>query len=95
MSAVVDDLEKAAQGLDANTDSQADPELLRISKACQDLSGELLELLDKLQKKHGGMWHNIATTWAILRKQDAVRSMENRLDKYRSQIQLRLTFLIL
>jgi hypothetical protein len=94
ISAGLNDLQLCTEALDSSLDSKADAELLTISKACQDLSRELLLELKKLDKGPG-TWQKVSSTWAILRKQKTVQSMETRLDRYRSQIQLRLQFLIL
>lgn len=95
IAAVVGDLEKAARALDTNSEIKCDPELMRTLKDCQGLSHELLEELDKLKKKHGGVWESFAKAWVVLIKQKNVTSMMNRLDKYRQQIQFRMISLLL
>ncbi|KAK1770255.1 hypothetical protein QBC33DRAFT_487373 [Phialemonium atrogriseum] len=94
ITAIVNDLEKAARSLDIIPEAKNDHELVKVSKDCQGLSRELLEELDKLKNKHGGVWGSLAAAWAVLRKQKNVISMENRLDKYRRQVQLRLLILL-
>jgi len=95
IAAVAEDLQKVSQGLYTLPEAKNDAELVAVAKDCVALSRDLLRELDGLEKKHGGVWQSFAKACAVLRKQKGVVAMENRLDKYRQQIQLRLSFLLL
>ncbi|RYP03939.1 hypothetical protein DL764_004773 [Monosporascus ibericus] len=93
-SIVARDLEEVADGLKGDPTKIKDPKLIEISTKCHSLSQDLLKLLGKLQAKDGSRRQSFKAAWAVMRKQSDVKKIEERLDHYRSEIGLRLLFLI-
>ncbi|RYP51952.1 hypothetical protein DL768_002828 [Monosporascus sp. mg162] len=94
VSIVARDLEGVADGLKGDPQKINDPKLIEISTKCHSLSQDLLKLLGKLQTKDGSRRQSFKAAWAVMRKQSDVKKLEERLDHYRSEIGLRLLFLI-
>ncbi|RYP56283.1 hypothetical protein DL771_012070 [Monosporascus sp. 5C6A] len=94
VSIVARDLEEVADGLKGDPQKIKDPKLIEISTRCHSLSQDLLKLLGKLQAKDGSRRQSFKAAWAAMRKQSDVKKIEERLDQYRSEIELRLLFLL-
>lgn len=94
-SVVVSDLQRVTADLQAHQLSSTDQELITLSNKCNDLSGELLQLLHKFLPKTPGKWQSFVAACRILRKQKEAASMEASLDRYRQQIAERLLWLLL
>ncbi|KAL2449198.1 hypothetical protein ABEF95_016066 [Exophiala dermatitidis] len=77
-----------------HTDNKHSKALCDLAKKCSVLSAELLQLLGKLQ--HGekrSKWRNIKVGVKSVWKRSEIASIEQRLDKYRSEFILRLIFM--
>ncbi|KAK7757552.1 hypothetical protein SLS62_000567 [Diatrype stigma] len=94
---VTQDLEEVAsrlQGLHGHPQQVSDCQLVEISKGCHVLSQELMALLRKIQAKDGSRRESFKAAWAAMQSQSDVKKMKERLDQYRSEITLRLLFLL-
>jgi hypothetical protein len=69
--------------------------LSTLASECQELSGELVTLLEKLKITAGSSkWKSVKVTLHSMWKKGDVVELERRLDKYRSQILLRLVLML-
>lgn len=91
---VVQDLEEVTSRLRADPQKINDRKLIEISENCYTLSQDLGRLLGKLRAKDGSRRASFKASWAVMRKQSDVKRMEERLDRYRSEIELRLLSII-
>jgi len=97
ISTVVDDLERATDGLisDIEGKTKNEKELCKLADKCHDLSQDLSKILKKLQvSEKGSKWQSFTVKVASMRKEKEIASIEDRLDKYRSQILVRLNFML-
>jgi hypothetical protein len=97
ISTVISDLQEVTEGLycDFKAGSKHEKALYKLSKDCLNLSRDLLKILEKLRVKEGdSKWQSLKTTWASMRKEKAVASVEKRLGDYRMQIVLRLNLML-
>jgi hypothetical protein len=97
ISTVVDDLERVTDGLisDFEGKTKHEKELCKLADKCHDLSQDLLKLLKKLQVSEKiSKWKSLKVKVASMRKEKEIASIEDRLDKYRSQILIRLNFML-
>lgn len=94
ISVVTRDLEEVTDKLNVDPRKLGDPKLIEISKKCHALSQDLSKLLRKLQAKDDSRRESFKAAWAVMRKQSDVKKLEERLDRYRSEIELRLLSLI-
>lgn len=92
---VISDLQRVTADLRAHQLASTDPDLVKLSNNCHDLSGELLQLLHKFLPKTPGKWQSFVAACRILRRQKEAASLEANLDKYRQQISERLIWLLL
>lgn len=92
---VVGDLRRVAGTLKQNTEATGDEELAALSRSCYDLSGELIDLLQRFLPKGPGRWQAFTAACLVFRKQKDVKVLEERLDRYRQQISQRLILLLL
>lgn len=97
VSIVTQDLEEVTsklQGLHVHPQQVGDPKLVEIAKECHALSQGLVELLGKIPAKDGSRRESFKAAWAAMQSQSDVKKMKKRLDLYRSEITLRLLFLL-
>jgi hypothetical protein len=97
ISTVVDDLERATDGLisDVEGKTKNEKELCKLADKCHDLSQDLLKILKKLQvSEKNSKWQSLKVKVASVRKEKEIASIEDRLDRYRSQILIRLNFML-
>lgn len=97
ISTIVDDLERVTDGLisDAEGKTKHEKELCKLADKCHDLSQDLSNILKKLQvSEKSSKWQSLKVKFASMRKEKEIASIEDRLDKYRSQIIIRLNFML-
>jgi hypothetical protein len=71
-----------------------DKALVALSQKCHNLSKELLNLLKSLQAKPGSTRGSMKVAWKSWRKKDEITSIRSRLNEYRSQILLEISYLL-
>jgi hypothetical protein len=75
--------------------SQHEQALNMLASQCQELSGELVTLLEKLKSTAGiSKWKSVKVALHSMWKKGDVAELERRLDKYRSHILLRLVLML-
>jgi hypothetical protein len=97
INTVVNDLERVTDGLisDIEGKTKHEKELCKLADKCHDLSQDLSKILKKLQiSEKNSKWQSLRVKIASMRKEKEIASIENRLDKYRSQILVRLNFML-
>jgi hypothetical protein len=97
ISTIVDDLERATDGLisDVEGKTKNEKELCKLADKCHDLSQDLLKILKQLQvSEKNSKWQSLKVKVASMRKEKEIASIEGRLDRYRSQILVRLNFML-
>jgi len=97
ISTVLNDLERVTDGLctDVKGKTKHEKELCKLADKCHNLSQDLAKILKKLQvTEKNSKWQSLKVKWASMRNEKEVASIENRLDRYRSQILLRLNFML-
>lgn len=94
---VIDDLEKVTEDLspDLELKTKHGKALFQLAEKCNQLSKVLSRILKKLQAgDKDSKWQSLKVKLASLRKEKEVASIEKRLDQYRSQIIIRLNFML-
>jgi hypothetical protein len=97
INTVIEDLEKVTDGLisDLEGKTKHEKELCNLADNCQKLSKHLSGILTKLQvSERNSKWQSLKVKIASMRKEKEIASIEDRLDKYRSQILVRLNFML-
>ena len=97
ISTVVNDLERATDGLisDVEGKTKNEKELCNLADKCHELSQDLSKILKKLQaSEKNSKWLSLKVKVASMRKEKEIASIEDRLDRYRSQILVRLNFML-
>ena len=97
VSEVISDLKDAAKDLTKVPPGRSEQQkaLHRLSASCQELGIELRTILERLSTSPGeSKWTSVRVALCSMRKEGKVAEMESRLDKYRSQILLRLTQIV-
>jgi hypothetical protein len=62
---------------------------------CRKLSDEILKVLNKLQSKNPHQkWASLRVAWTSMRKKEQLVSMETRLNRYRSEILVRISIMM-
>jgi hypothetical protein len=94
---VVNDLRKATEQLSIRRTGTSDNEkaLNMLASECQELSDNLLKLLEKLRvTAENSKWKNAKVFLRSMWEKEKVAEMESRLTKYRSQILYRLVLIL-
>jgi hypothetical protein len=66
-----------------------------LAEKCQELSNELVTLLENLSITPGSsLWKSARVTLRNMRKKGKVADLENRLDKYRSEMLVRIVLML-
>jgi hypothetical protein len=94
---VVDDLQEITEGLthDLKGKTQNEKKLCKLADNCYDLSQELSKILKELRvAEKNTKWQSLKVKWASMRKEKEMASIEKRLNDYRSQILIRLNFML-
>jgi chromosome segregation ATPase len=97
ISTVVNDLERATDRLisDVEGKTKNEKELCNLADKCHELSQDLSKILKKLQaSEKSSKWLSLKVKVASMRKEKEIASIEDRLDRYRSQILVRLNFML-
>jgi hypothetical protein len=97
ISTVVKDLERATDRLisDVEGKTKNERELCKLADKCHELSQDLSKILKKLQaSEKNSKWLSLKVKVASMRKEKEIASIEDRLDRYRSQILVRLNFML-
>jgi hypothetical protein len=97
INTVVNDLERVTDGLisDFEVKTKNEKELCKLADKCHDLSQDLSKILKKLQVlEKNSKWRSLRVKIASMRKEKEIASIEDRLDRYRSQILVRLNFML-
>ncbi|KAH0545108.1 hypothetical protein FGG08_000720, partial [Glutinoglossum americanum] len=97
ISTVLKDLQETTEGLhsDLKTDNKYAKQLSKLAKNCLGLSRELTTILEKLRvKERNSRWQAVKATWASMRKEKVVASIEKRLGEYRAGIVLCLNLML-
>jgi hypothetical protein len=97
INTVVNDLERVTDGLisDVEGKTKHEKELCKLADKCHNLSQDLSKILKKLQiSEENSKWKSLKVKIASMRKEKEIASIENRLDKYRSQILVRVNFML-
>lgn len=75
--------------------SEHEEALKKLAEECKQVSQELVKLLDKLTTNPGcSLWTSARVSLRSMRKKGEVVDLENKLDKYRSQILMRLVLIL-
>jgi uncharacterized protein Yka (UPF0111/DUF47 family) len=93
ISEIIDDLEDTAAELSKWPPGKSNHEkdLRQLSVSCQELAQRLINLLARLTTTPGkSKWMSVKVALRSMRKDGEVEELEKQLDKYRSQILLRL-----
>jgi hypothetical protein len=93
ISEIISDLNDAAEQLRKCPPSKSNHEnaLHQLSAPCQELAQRLINLLTRLSTTPGkSKWMSVKVVLRSMRKNGEVEELEKSLDKYRSQILLRL-----
>jgi hypothetical protein len=93
ISEIISDLKDAAEQLRKCPPSKSNHEkaLHQLSAPCQELAQRLINLLTRLSTTPGkSKWMSVRVVLRSMRKDGEVEELEKSLDKYRSQILLRL-----
>ncbi|KAH6694283.1 hypothetical protein BKA61DRAFT_662945 [Leptodontidium sp. MPI-SDFR-AT-0119] len=97
VSTILEDLQEVTEGLhsDLKVGGKHAKQLSKLAKNCLDLSRDLAKILEKLRvKERKSTWQAVKVTWASMRKEKEVASIEKRLGDYRSEIILRLNMML-
>lgn len=85
--------EKLEPGVDPSSLTSEEADLVNLSDKCRRIANELLLVLEDLQNSKTSRWSSfraaLRSTWA----QDRIDDMARKLESYRSQLILRLTFM--
>lgn len=98
LSTILTDLREVTDGLhsDPSISSKYGTQLSKLARNCIELSRDLMKILENLRvKEKNSKWQAVKVTWASMRKEKAVASIEKRLADYRSEIILRLNVMLL
>jgi hypothetical protein len=69
--------------------------LERLAEKCQELSNELVTLLENLSIAPGSsLWASARVSLRNMRKKGKIADLENKLDKYRSEILVRIVLML-
>jgi hypothetical protein len=72
-----------------------DKALAKLANQCNDLSVQLTKILEKLRVREGDPpWKSLKAKWSSMRKEKDIAGLEKRLSMYRSQILLRVAFML-
>ncbi|KAI1084636.1 hypothetical protein F5B20DRAFT_575956 [Whalleya microplaca] len=94
---IIEDLREYADQLisDGASNSKQERALQRLAAQCSEVSEELIQKLEKLKaKENNSKWHSFKATWASMRKEKKIATIERRLCGYRAQINQRLLALL-
>jgi hypothetical protein len=97
ISTVVNDLERASDSLisDVEGKTKNERELCKLADKCHELSQDLSKILKKLQaSEKNSKWLSLKVKVESMKKEKDIASIEDRLDRYRSQILVRLNFML-
>jgi hypothetical protein len=97
VSTVIDDLQEVTEGLTSDVEgkNKHEKDLCKLAGHCYNLSKDLLKILEKLKvTEKNSKWESLKVKWASLRKEKEVASIEKKLDRYRSQILIRLNIML-
>jgi hypothetical protein len=97
ISTVIGDLQEVSEGLNSDVEGKTTHEkyLCKLAGQCNHLSKDLLKILGKLEvTEKDSKWQSLKVKWAGMRKEKEVASIEKRLDRYRSQILIRLNLML-
>ena len=97
ISNVVDDLERVTDSLISDFEGRTkhEKELCKLADKCHDLSQDLSKILRKLQvTEKNSKWQSFRVKIASMSKEKEIASIEDRLDRYRSQILIRPNFML-
>lgn len=83
---------------DINTDVKGqgkyEKALASLAKECEDLSQQLLQVLEKLKRKDGSKREALKASLRSMRKESEITSIEKRLVEYRAEIVFRLSIIL-
>jgi hypothetical protein len=69
--------------------------LQQLALGCQNVAEELTKILEDLKRKDGNKaWRSLEARWKSLRQESTLASLEKRLEKYQSQIMMRLQLIL-
>lgn len=94
---VIDDLHAVTAALKLHQLGQSEHEkaLQKLASKCSNLSKELLGLLENLKVKgKNSAWKSLKAKLESVRNEKGISSMETRLNRYRSQILIRLNLML-
>lgn len=98
LNTVIEDLNTLTERLNTSTSQRrTDDEkaLHHLASECQGLSKGLLNILDTLKLENpNSKWDSLRISWENRRKEKELSSIASRLDRYRSQILLRVSIMI-
>ena len=97
ISTILEDLEAVTEGMayDVEGKTKYEKNMCKLADECRGLSRDLAKILQKLKVvEKNSKWQSLKVKWASMRKEKTVASIETRLDRYRSQILIRLNFML-
>lgn len=96
ISMIIADLEDVTD--DINTEikghSKAEQALATLAKGCEELSRDLLRILERLKRKGDSRREALKVALRNIRKEKEIASIEKRLGEYRAEIVIRLNMLL-
>ena len=97
INTVIDDLQKITEDLSPEVDlkTRHGKALCQLAEKCNELSKDLLKILEKLQATdRNPKGQSMKRKLMSMRKENEISCIEKRLHKYRSQIIMRLNFML-
>ncbi|KKA22490.1 hypothetical protein T310_3488 [Rasamsonia emersonii CBS 393.64] len=97
ISTILADLQEATEGLISDVEGKTKHKkaLIVLADNCHDLSQDFSKILEKLKAtEKNSKWQSLKVKLASMRKEKEIASIEKRLDSYRSQILLRVNFIL-
>ena len=97
ISTVINDFHKVVEPLSEHPSGKSEHEkaLKELAEACKQVSEELTKLLNKLITTPGcSLWTSARVALRSMRKKGEVADLESKLDRYRSQILMRLVLIL-
>lgn len=98
LGTVINDLQAVTRRLSPpSTQPRTDDEiaLSALVSNCRKLSDDILKVLKKLQSKNPHQkWASLRVAWTSMRKKEKLASLETRLNRYRSEILIRISIMM-
>ena len=98
LDTVIKDLQAATRRLSPPSSKPRTDDEIALSSLvsnCRKLSEDIQKVLDKLQSKNPHQkWASLRVAWSSMRKREKLVSLETRLNRYRSEILVRISIMM-